>query len=206
MPGAARRRRCVSTLTLQEPPRRVGGASYDPDVQCVAFLRNVNQGQRGHPSTDDVVASFLLAGAHDVRTFQSNGTVLFDSTDADGVVSDALHALAVRSGAERDGFWMPWAEVVDIVGRHATRSDARRCELTLHDGGVIDLEDAETSRTAAHRRCRIVEAGAGWIVTTNERDAESNATPVAERLTGGPATSRGLPTLVRLVERERAAG
>ncbi len=196
----------MSSLTLQEPPRRVGGASYDPGVQCVAFLRNVNQGQRGHPSTDDVVASFLLTGAHDVRTFRSNGTVLFSSTDADGVVADALHALAVRSGAERDGFWMPWLEVVNIVGRHAARNDAQRCELTLHHGGIIDVEDAESSRTAAHRRCRIVEVGPGWIVTTNERDAESNATPVAERLSGGPATSRGLPTLLRLIERERAAG
>lgn len=170
-------------------------------MQCVAFLRNVNQGQRGHPSTADVVGSFADAGAADPRAFQSNGTILFVSADPGATVEAAGSALARRSGIEREGFWMPLADVVAIVDVHADRLDIRRCEVTLHGGGVVDPTDPEVVRTAARRRCEIVDAGPGWIVTVNERDAESNATPVAERLTGGPATSRGLPTLVRLADR-----
>lgn len=170
-------------------------------MQCVAFLRNVNQGQRGHPSTADVVGSFVDAGAADPRTFQSNGTIVFGSPHPAAIVQGAVRALAERSGLEREGFWMPLADVIAIVDGHADRPDVRRCELTLHGGGVVDVSDPVTVRAAAHRRCEIVDAGPGWIVTVNERDAESNATPVAERLTGGPATSRGLPTLVRLIDR-----
>ncbi|MCR2763794.1 hypothetical protein NQ152_09770 [Microbacterium sp. zg.B48] len=42
-------------------------------------MRNVNQGQRGHPSTDAILAGFADAGCPDAVTFQSNGTILFDA-------------------------------------------------------------------------------------------------------------------------------
>jgi uncharacterized protein (DUF1697 family) len=170
-------------------------------VRHIAFLRNVNQGQRGHPSTADIVAAFADAGADDPVAFQSNGTVVFGADHPQIVLAAATAALAAHSGAERDGFWMPLPQVTAVVEAHAAEPDAARRELTLHGGGMIDRDDPETERVAAHRRCEIVDAGDGWIVSVNERDRESNATPVAERLTGGPATSRGMPTLVRLVER-----
>lgn len=175
-------------------------------MHAVAFLRNVNQGQRGHPSSADVFASFVDAGAVAPQAFQSNGTVVFDADDPQAVLGGALAHLAARSGLERDGFWMPLARVAEIVDRHATRPDAHRCELTLHGDGVIDPTDPAVIAVARHRRCEIVDAGPGWLVCVNERDAESNATPIAERVTGGPASSRGLPTLVRLVDRFASAG
>ena len=49
-------------------------------MRCVAFLRNVNQGQRGHPSTADIIAGFADAGCPDVELFQSNGTVRNNQT------------------------------------------------------------------------------------------------------------------------------
>ena len=88
-----------------------------------------------------------------------------------------------------------------IVNAHAVEVDAERRELTLHGDGLIDLQDPEVIRVAAHRRCTIIDAGDGWVVTINERERESNATPLVERLTGSPATSRGLPTLIRLIDR-----
>jgi uncharacterized protein (DUF1697 family) len=167
----------------------------------IAFLRNVNQGQRGHPSTADILAAFTDAGCAGATAFQSNGTIVFESGDPQAVVSDALVALTARSGLEREGFWMPLADVATIVDTHADEPDVARREMTLHSGGAIELNDPEVVRVAAHRRCEIVDAGDGWFVSINERDRESNGTPVAERLTGRAASSRSLGTLARLLGR-----
>lgn len=170
-------------------------------MRHIAFLRNVNQGQRGHPSTADILAAFADAGARDAMAFQSNGTVVFAAEEPHAVMDDAMAALSARSGLERVGFWMAMPDVIGLVEAHTDEPDAARRELTLHSGGTIDRQDPHVRSVAAHRRCEIVDAGFGWIVSVNERDRESHATPVAETLTGGPATSRGLPTLVRLIDR-----
>ena len=67
-------------------------------MRCVAFMRNVNQGQRGHPSTADIVSGFADAGCPDVEMFQSNGTILFSSAAPARVVESAAVAIASRSG------------------------------------------------------------------------------------------------------------
>ncbi|MHC2998143.1 DUF1697 domain-containing protein [Microbacterium sp. HJ5] len=167
----------------------------------VAFVRNLNQGQRGHPLTRDLLDAFEDAGCRDPACFQSNGTVVFAADDPGTAVVDAMQALAARSGVERETFAMALEQVAAIVEAHAGAADADRRELTLHAGGIIDRSDPDVVGEAARRRCVIVDAGPGWVVSSNERPRESNATPVVERLTGSPATSRGLPTLVRLIGR-----
>lgn len=170
-------------------------------MQHVAFLRNVNQGQRGHPSTRDLLAAFADAGCIEAVAFQSNGTVVFTDAAPDRLADDVRVAIAARTGLDRDIFAMPLEHVANLMGEFAAESDASHRELTLHGGGIIDVDDPAVRAEAARRRCRLIASGPGWVLTTNERDRESNATPVVERLTGGPATSRGLPTLVRLVDR-----
>lgn len=167
-------------------------------MRHVAFVRNLNQGQRGHVSTADLVAAFLDAGCHDPVPFQSNGTVVFGGDPA--LAHDAMDALAARTGVEREVFTRALDELRDIATRHGDAPDSGRRELTLHGGHALVL-DAQTEHEAARRRCRVLDSGSGWVVTLNERDRESNATPVIERLTGHPATSRGLPTLSRLIAR-----
>jgi uncharacterized protein (DUF1697 family) len=169
-------------------------------MRCVAFLRNVNQGQRGHPSTADIMAAFENAGCLNPLPFQSNGTVVFQADDP-AAVTDAVSAwIAEHAGLEREVFWIPFDDLVAVVEAHSTASHPHRHEFTLHGGGAI-VVDPEVRREAAHRRCEIVDTGPGWALTRNERDSDGNATPVIERLTGGPASSRGLPTIVRLVDR-----
>ena len=172
-----------------------------PPDAFVAFFRNVNQGQRGHPSTSDLLSAFAGAGCTEVVPFQSNGTVVFTDAAHERLLPQVQSALAERTGIEREVFGMSLARIVALVDAHSLEEDAGRRELTLHGGGTIDVHDPSVVREAALRRCRLVTAGEGWTVATNERDRESNATPVVERLTGGPATSRGFPTLIRLVDR-----
>jgi uncharacterized protein (DUF1697 family) len=170
-------------------------------MRHVAFLRNVNQGQRGHPSTDDIRAAFSDAGCPDAVPFQSNGTILFDADDAAAVMETVVASITARSGLERDAFAVPFAELATVVETHGTTLDPRRFEFTLHHGGTVDVGDPAVIQHASQHRCELVDAGPGWALVRNQREGEGNATPVIQRLTGGPASSRGLPTLVRLVDR-----
>lgn len=170
-------------------------------MRQVAFLRNVNQGQWGHPSTRDILNAFHDAGCADAACFQSNGTVVFTAGTSPGIIADVLASIAARSGAEREGFVIPLEYLARVVRLHAAAVDASRREFTLHSGGTIDGTAEEVVQMAARHRCVIVDAGAGWVVTANQRDRESNATPIVEKITGGSATSRGVPTLLRLFNR-----
>lgn len=167
----------------------------------MAFMRNVNQGQRGHPSTSDILAGFADAGCADARTFQSNGTVVFESDEPARVVELAAEAIGVRSGVERDIRWIGVSELAAVVDAHGATSDAHRLEFTLHGGGTIDGRSPDVVALTAEHRCSIVDTGPGWAVVRNHVDGEGHATPVLERLTGSRATSRGLPTIIRLVAR-----
>ncbi|WP_127818033.1 DUF1697 domain-containing protein [Microbacterium sp. CPCC 204701] len=170
-------------------------------MRCVALLRNVNQGQRGHPSTADILGAFEDAGCLGAVPFQSNGTVVFEADDPATAAEAVVASIAARAGLERDCFWIPFDDLVSVVDEHGATPDPHRHEFTLHSGGTIDPAHPDVASEAAYRRCELVATGAGWALTRNERDGDGNATPVIERVTGGQATSRGLRTVVRLVDR-----
>ena len=167
-------------------------------MRQVAFVRNLNQGQRGHVTTTDLLAAFAAAGCGDPTAFRSNGTVVFDGDAASAQA--AADVLAARTGVQRNVFVLPLDVVAAVVAELGGAPDSGRLELTLHAPVTIVL-DERTQREAARRRCRLLRTGHGWAVTENDRDRESNATPVVERLTGEPASSRGFPTLTALVRR-----
>ncbi len=169
-------------------------------MRHVAFVRNLNQGQRGHVSTPDLLAAFAGAGCRGPVAVRSNGTVVFEGDP--GAALDAVEALAARTGVVREVFVLSLAQVVAVVDEHGAAPDTGRRELTLHAPVTVPL-DERTAREAARRRCRLLQTGPGWTVVLDERDRESNGTPVLERITGAPASSRGLPTLVQLVDRFR---
>lgn len=169
-------------------------------MESVAFLRNVNQGQRGQPTTHAIVAAFEWAGARGVRSFQSNGTVLFGADDPDSVSDAARQRLARDTGVDTVVFARPLAFIAGLVDAHADAETLARRELTLFDTGRAIVDDAAVNAEAARRRCAIVARGAGWAVVENGADRQSNGTPALEAALGVPATSRGLPTLLRLID------
>jgi hypothetical protein len=119
-------------------------------MRCVAFMRNVNQGQRGHPATADILAGFADAGCHDAQTFQSNGTIVFDSDAPSAVVEQAADAIAVRSGHDREILWIPLSELAAVVDQHGVTPEQGRFEFTLYRGANIDPHDARVmSRSKA---------------------------------------------------------
>jgi uncharacterized protein (DUF1697 family) len=57
----------------------------------VALFRNLNLGHVGSPTKQQLIDAF--ASAQSVRSFQTNGTVLFESSDPEAVLGRALQAL-----------------------------------------------------------------------------------------------------------------
>ena len=173
-----------------------------PEVH-VAFVRNVNLGQRGHPSADDLLSAFAAAGATDALSFQSNGTIVFTAraAEADGLAQDAVAALARAAGHEREVFTASLASLRPLVDEHGSAIDTQRRELTLHGGPALESDSVALLEAERRAHCTVLDSAPGWVVTLNLRDRQSNGTPLVEHVLGIPATSRGLPTLVRLLEK-----
>lgn len=175
-------------------------------VHLVAFLRNVNQGQRGHPSTADLVDAFRAVGAGEVVAFQSNGTVVFTARDAAATAVGVRELLATKGVFDDAIEVRSLAFIERIVVDHAGAADGGRRELTMFDAAQRLGEASIVRHEASRRRCAVIDDGPGWAVVLNDQDRQSNGTPTVQAVIGAPATSRGLPTLSRLVERfvERA--
>ena len=169
----------------------------------VALLRNVNVGQRGHPTTDDLLTAFTAAGATDALSFQSNGTIVFTglAAEAESLAQDAVAALARTAGHEREVVTASLASLRTLVDEHGSAPDAHRRELTLHGGPALEPDSVALLEAERRAHCRVLDSAPGWVVTLNLRDRQSNGTPLVEHVLGIPATSRGLPTLVRLFEK-----
>ena len=166
-------------------------------MQFVAFFRNVNQGQRGHPSTADLLTAVHATGATDAFAFRSNGTVVFDSGDIDSVAG----ALQREQLSGREVFVRP-ATFFESLMHYEGSPLKSRLEVTIFESETSLAEaeaDADVVHDAERRgRCEIVESAAGWALVLNHSEHQSNGTPVVERIIGGPATSRGLSTLLGL--------
>ena len=158
-------------------------------MPSVAFFRNLNQGQRGNPSSAELSAGLKDAGADTVTLVRGNGTAVFVAADPATTADLAAQTLAPWRDRVfvRDVAW-----IRRLVGSIDPASDART-ELTLFD--EVELGLATPARGVG---CAIVSAGVGYAVIENDEERRSNGTPTVERLLGSPATSRGLPTLRRV--------
>lgn len=167
-------------------------------ADAVAFFRNLNLGQQRSPSTAQVRDAFAAEGATDVVSHQSNGTVAFASA---GRPAQRL----AQAVAERLADVRTWDDVVvvrDVVWLRDLRLDELPdgCELTLMNaaGPFPDALPFHSVRAAA----TILHADHKHAIVHNHVDRRSNGTPLVEsRLPGVPATSRGVPTVLRLLDR-----
>jgi uncharacterized protein (DUF1697 family) len=164
-------------------------------MRYVAFLRNLNQGQVGSPTSTALVSAFQSAGASEVATFQSNGTVSLSTNDPRALEHSVVRVLSEVSPWS-DAVFVRSFEWVSMIVESLDRSNERFVELSVFD------EAYSPSVPLDGRRCRVERGGAGFAVTINERVDESNATPTLERALGTPVTSRSLPTLRRLLGRD----
>lgn len=66
--------------------------------RAVVLFRNLNQGQKGMPTTDQLRSALTEGGVSWVLTFQTNGTAVIDADDPGAVVTAALGRLREEAG------------------------------------------------------------------------------------------------------------
>ena len=162
----------------------------------VAFFRNLNVGQRRSPTRDQLLDAFAAEGATDVLSHQSNGTVAF-SAPGDG--QDLADAVASRLPSVCE-----WSDVV-LVRSEEWLADLDLdalpdgCELTLFDGPSPFPEPLPWD--PGRGDVTVLAADHLHAIVQNHVDRRSNGTPVIEWRLGVRATSRGVGTVHRLLER-----
>jgi uncharacterized protein (DUF1697 family) len=170
--------------------------------QHVAFFRNLNVGQRGSPTTAQIVEAFTRAGATDVTSVRSNGTVLFRST-APARTRDRVCSSLIRH--------TDWCDVAPVRDAPWVLALAERLR-TLEGNAEVAVFDARRDFPQAlpwrpeGARVTVVEADRRHALAVDDEPRTSYATPVLERLLGVPVTSRGAATLLRVADLLAARG
>jgi uncharacterized protein (DUF1697 family) len=178
-----------------------------PDLSAV-FYRSMNLGQPPSPDRAGLEGALAEAGGIDVRSFQTNGTVLFRADDPVAVVAGAAPTLAGRRWGYADaGLVRPVALLAEILRTDpfaGLRDERTYCEtFTFFEGG--DPLPVTPPWTSEHDDVDLVAVRDGVALGIIRRRGSGVGSPTSqiERLTGGVATTRTLRTIQRLL---RAAG
>jgi uncharacterized protein (DUF1697 family) len=161
-------------------------------MTSVAFFRNLNQGQRGHVTTAQLVDAFVVSGAIGVRPVRANGTVIFTADNTEECLSTALAQLHGASAWADVAFARGAAWLAERVSEFPANVAPPLTELSLFEGRLAH------PLPMGGKGCSVVRAGDGYAVTVNDSPGTSQATPTLERALGTPVTSRSATTL-RLV-------
>ncbi len=164
-------------------------------VRSVAFFRNLNLGQGTSPTRSQLLDAFADAGINTASSFQVNGTVVFEATDPQALADDVARRLAPVCGYADAVLVRPLAW---LAGLHLDPLPAGT-ELSLFDGPESFPEVLPWR--APRGDVTILRADGLHAVSANDDPRRSNGTPVLERRLGVPVTSRGVPTIQRLLAR-----
>jgi len=162
----------------------------------VAFFRNLNVGQRRSPTRDQLLDAFAAEGATDVLSHQSNGTVAFSApADPQGLAD----AVAERLPSVCDYADLAVVRSVEWLRDLGLDGVPDGCELTLFDGPSPFPEPLPWD--PGRGDVTVLAADHLHAIVQNHVERRSNGTPVVEWRLGVPATSRGVGTVQRLLDR-----
>ena len=165
----------------------------------MAFFRNLNLGHPGSPTGAGLLQAFTDAGGLSVRSFQTNGTVIFT---ADDPVATANRARALLSDSYEDAVVVrSAARVAQIVARFPVvdaDSDHYREMVVLYDGPSAAIRSAKAMVRDGLVQLLRVDDDAAFGLVWKPKNTAGNMTAVIERMLGTTGTSRTLGTLQRL--------
>ena len=163
----------------------------------VAFFRNLNLGQRRSrsPTRPELLEAFGRAGAGAAVSFQTNGTVIFESgaKSAQLLADEAVRLLTPVCGYDDMAVAraVGWLEELDLEQVPAN------AEVSFFDGP--DPFPEPLPWDAPRGGLVVIRADGQHAVSVNDLERSSGATWVLEKRLGVPVTSRGVPTMRRLL-------
>jgi len=175
-----------------------------PPATWVAFFRNLNLGQSRSrsPTRPQLLEAFAEAGATSAVSFQTNGTVIFNPgrRSPQRLADRAVELLTPVCGyadmvAARPVAWLRELDLDDVPD-HA--------EVSFFDGP--DPFPEPLPWKPAGRGLVVVRAGSRHAVSINAPDGSSGATWVIEDRLKVLVTSRGVPTMRRLLAKLATPG
>lgn len=168
-------------------------------MTSVAFFRGLNLGHPGSPSRVELVTAF--GGPAVARSFQTNGTVVFEATDPEQATGKALadlraagyaHPVVVRSMAD--------------IRRAVAAAPATDPEEGIYRSMIsfYDADDIPGVQLPLRSPDRLVEIrtlgpASAHSVCWKPRQSAGDVTGYLERLLCVPVTTRTTGTLQRLV-------
>ncbi|MDR2129003.1 MAG: DUF1697 domain-containing protein [Burkholderiaceae bacterium] len=168
----------------------------------IVFYRNMNFGHPGSPTRDSLLSILKDAGAEQVESVQTNGTVLLKAMSPERVIGLAAPVLLSKFG---------YPDVAVIRSLSAVQSFLDRCQiegitdptvyrlvLTFFGGAVMDVTLPWTNQKG-DVDVLAVEGGMAFCIIRKPRASAGNATVEMERLSRSPATTRSISTLRRCI-------
>lgn len=172
----------------------------------VAFYRSMNLGHAGSPDRATLQDALNDAGAHDARSFQTNGTVVFasSSSEARKVVDRAAAALKKACGYDDAVFVRPLDSLATLLRRDPFKGarDERTYRETLTFFDSDARFDAPLPWTNPRGDVDLLEVADGVAVgiIRKERGTAGSPTAEIEKRLDTAATTRTLGTVERLVQ------
>ncbi len=177
-------------------------------MRFVAFLRNVNLGQPGSPTRQQLETAFVQAGASAAASVMSNGTLVFTvqgRVQAREVASRGCEILTQVCGLNEPVYLREFDHLARLVAENlfAERTDlahGERCYSLFRPGAE---QGHPAPIESPHRNCTVFRLGSGeaFSVTRVVNGKPGYPTPVLEAALGVPATTRAWRTIERLVSR-----
>jgi len=162
----------------------------------VAFFRNFNLGQGSSPTRTQLLDAFAEVGVRDAWSFQVNGTVVLEAPEgrpAQALLDEVVALLLPVCGYDDLALARPLPWLAGL-GLGRVEGDA---EVSFFDGPSPFPEDLPWIPPRGD--LTVVRADERHAVSINDLHRRSNATRVLEHRLGVPVTSRGVPTLLRLL-------
>lgn len=159
----------------------------------------MNLGHPGSPDRETLLRAFVDAGGQSVRSFQTNGTVIFTADDpaataqrARELVSDRYDdSVLVRSAARV-------AQIAATFPATDTASDHYREMIVFFDYPSSQADPVPEMFEEGLVRVLRVEQDVAFGLVWKPKDTAGNMTALVERRLGAIGTSRTLGTVQRL--------
>lgn len=175
-------------------------------MKFAAFFRNVNLGQPGSPTRDQIETAFLQAGAGDAASLLSNGTLVFTDTSLQAARLRSKRAgeiLTRACGLDEPAFVCSLRRLANFVaedpfGEFKDPTIQERCISFFEPATGRKASPALESESG---NCVIfrLEAGVAFSVTYEIASRTGYPAPVLEKALNTPVTTRSWTTILRLV-------